>query len=199
MKLKIAFVFAFILVSFFSEAYQIIEMNLWAIIQNSEIAFRGKCESSKVMKIYPSGNSQGLEVTNYVFSVTECMKGECGSKFEFNQYGVSKSEAKELRAPHAVGFTEFEAGKEYVVFLTSKTNIGVRAPTGMQGGVFNVTYASDGSAKVVNGFANSNLFKGLPKTKSVTKALKAVNIDESAPPSGPLSYGDLKKMVDVLK
>jgi len=201
MKRRIAFLFSFLslfLIVATADSYQIIRVNLPTIVSKSEVAFKGKCESFEVKKIYPPNNPQGLIVTHYVFSVADCLKGECGSRFEYDQWGAPKREAKALGVPYAVGFAQFNTGSDYVVFWTSRTKLGLRAPMGMQQGVFKVD-VKDGRETVVNSFSNSNLFKGLPKTQTVSKALKAANIDENSPPSGPMLYDDFKKVVDMLK
>ena len=199
MKSKISLFFGVLcamFLAFDAVAYQIIETNLPTIVSNSSVAFRGKCESREV-KTVEQGTMTGV-VTHYVFTVTEVMKGEIGNRFEFDVWGATRADAKKTGAPYAVGFVQFDPGREYVVFLTGPTDLGVYAPMGMALGVFNVTYSAEGRAMVVNSFKNSNLFKGA-KSARFTKAIKAANIDEKSPPAGPLPYDDFKKMVDVLK
>jgi len=184
---------------FVSEGYQIIEMNLPAIVSNAEIGFRGVCEKREVRTIYPVSAPTGVIVTHYVFAIKEMLKGKAENPFEVDQYGVSRAEAIKMGAPYAVGFTQFEPGKEYVVYWSEMSRLGVRTPLGMDQGVFDIVYDNKGRTMVVNKFSNANLFKQISKGSPVTKTLKSVNIDVSNPPKGPISYDDFKTIVENLK
>lgn len=181
--------------------YVVIETNLPDIVANSDVAFRGICEIREVRTIYPPATPNGIVVTHYKFKVLETLKGTIGSSFEFDLYGVaSRDEARNLGAPFAVGFMQFDPGKEYVVFLGSPSpRSGLSAPYGMEQGVFNVIYTAEGKATVVNSYKNANLFKNVRVNKSMTKALKAGNVNLAEPPAGPMSYDDFKAVVENLK
>jgi hypothetical protein len=189
------------LISYRAAGYIVVETNLPDIVANSDVAFRGICETREVKTIYPPASPNGIVVTHYKFKVMEALKGDPGETFEFDLYGVaSRKEARSLGAPFAVGFMQFDPGKEYVVFLGSPSpKSGLRAPYGMEQGVFNVIYTADGKAAVVNSYKNANLFKNIRVNKTMNKALKAGNVNLAEPPAGPMSYDDFKAVVENLK
>lgn len=183
-----------------ANAYMIVEVNLPSIVFHAELAFKGVCQEKEERIIFPKTAPNGIVVTHYKFQVNDVLKGEVPGVFEFDQYGVAtKEQAAKLGAPFAVGFIQFEPGKEYVVFLSGTTRLGVRAPVGIEQGVFFVIYTDAGKATVINRFANKNLFINLPLDKGMTKALKSINVDPKNPPVGPLDYDDFKSMVEVFK
>lgn len=180
--------------------YVVVETNLPTIVANSE-AFRGICLEREVRTIYPPATPNGIVVTHYKFKVLEVLRGTLGDTIEFDMFGVaSGDEARKLGAPFAVGFMQFDPGKEYVVFLGSPSpKSGLRAPYGMEQGVFNVIYTAEGQATVVNSYNNANLFKNIRVNKAMNKALKAGNVNLAEPPTGPMSYDDFKAVVENLR
>lgn len=185
---------------FNANAYMIVEVNLPTIVRNAELGFMGICLEKEVRTIYPEAAPNGIPVTHYKFKVLDVLKGDVPEVFEFDQYGVaSPEEARKTGALFAVGSFNFEPGKEYVVYLSGASKLGVRTPMGIEQGVFNVVYSQEGKAQVVNRFSNKNLFKGVRSTKGFTKAMKAGNINPSNPPTGPIDYESFKAMVKALK
>jgi hypothetical protein len=185
-----------------ADGFQMVEQNLATIASKSDVIIRCTVEDSKVKTIYPESKPNGIVVTQYKALVSDWIKAPesvqaAGNNFEFDVWGTSRREAQKLGAPYFVGFYELPKGNEVVLFLT-KTPLGIYNFMGMTQGVFEVKYASDGKAMVVNKYSNESLFKTMPQTGAAAKAMKSVNINPSAPPKD-ISYDDLKKMVDVLK
>lgn len=203
MKIRIVFIFGLICLVIpvlGANSYQMIEQDLESITRHSSIILRGVCQNRMTKMIYPETAPRGIMVTHYVFSMMEALKGSPSNPFEFDVYGTSRQEALETGTPYAVGFYQFEVGKEYVVFLTGPSSIGVYAPMGMTQGVFDVVYSEAGKATVVNNYSNKSLFRGMTKTTKGAKAMKAAGIDASSgSPKGPLLYEDLKRLVNVLQ
>lgn len=174
-----------------TNSYQAIPISLETVISKSDIAFKGICEAREVRVIYPNG--RGITVTHYSFSVSDVLKGNVPVHFEFDQYGApSRKEAQTAGAFYAAGFVQFEPQKEYVVFLSELTRLGVRAPIGMYEGVFDVV-SVDQKETVINKFSNRRLFG-----KIKTAKLKAAKINLNTLTNGPIEYADFKKIVGTL-
>ncbi len=201
MRSRIAFIFGLICIVvplFGANGYQMIEQNLEEMTKHANIIITGKCEGVTIETIYPEAAPSGITVSRWRFHpIREVLKGSAPDPFIFDTYGVSRQEALKTGKPYAVGFYEFEPGKEYVVFLTGPTKLGVYAVQGMTKGVFEYV-EKDGKATVVNKFSKS-VFKGMGKNTAGGKAMKAANISVSKPPEGPIPYDDLKNFVNVLQ
>lgn len=201
-KIRILFFLAcFLFPLFVSNADMIVKKyNLHTIVSESDIAFRGVCKSREVTT-YPPGSPKPLVATYYVFSILERFKGpvEVGKDFSFYQFGASGADAQKAGVPVTRGVARFDLNKEYFLFLNGPTSIGFYAPRGLSQSVFNVKYAPDGTASVENPMSNENLFQGLPKSMSVSKAIKAGNVDPATFQKGAIPLDDFRNMVNMLK
>ncbi|MFH1873924.1 MAG: hypothetical protein ABH859_01905 [Pseudomonadota bacterium] len=194
--------FAFLLfVPLFLQADQILPVNFPTIVERSEIIFQGVFKESEIVK------KKGLILTLNRFQVKEVIKGQAAieaqldkDKFEFLQYGASNKDTKKMGMAFRVNFVEFEPGQEYVVCLSKESEtLKVRSVVGFTQGLFDYIYDAQGKAQVVNKFSNKNLFQNLPATKSMSKTLKAGQIDQAQPPSGPIDYDNFKAMIKTLE
>ena len=182
-------------------ANQAVSLNITELMQG-DVAFTGVCikADSRIMK--RAGIKGGLLVTTYSFNVSnvsEVLKGDVPSTFSFTQWGASRAEALRLGKPFIYGPPLYEVGKEYTLILTSESRLGLRAPVGLSQGKFAVIRGPEGKVQVVNEIGNKGLFRNLPATKAMTKALSAGGIQRGAEvAAGPMDYNSFNEVVKTL-
>lgn len=165
-----------------------------------ELAFRGRLVKAEASLLYKEGFKGGMAVTNYTFDVSDVLKGDVPKTFSFTQAGASQVDSKKLGKPFIYGAPTYVVGKEYVLFLTKENKLGLRAPVGLKSGKFQVTVMPDGKAMVANEFSNKAVFKNLPQTKAMTKALSTGGIKSGAQPTtGPVDYDAFKAVFEGLE
>ena len=140
-------------------------------------------------------------VTTYTFSVSAdgVIKGDFSGTISFTQWGAPRTESRKFNAPFVMGMPHYEVGKEYTVFLTSESTLGLRSTIGLGYGMFNVTTDPGGKRVMVNSYGNRGLFKGLVTRPSVNKALKAAGASPERPVVGPVGYDDFISIVRDLQ
>jgi len=183
-----------------SQAYanQAVGINMEDLMK-ANVAFTGVCTKAEASVMERPGKSGGILVTRYTFDVSDVMKGDVPKTFSFTQWGASREDAARLGMVFIYGPPLYNVGSEYTLFLTSESRIGLRAPVGLGQGKFLVIRDAEGKAMVVNEFNNRSLFRNLPQTKAVTKALKAGGVEAGVAPAGPMDYDSFKAVVEGLK
>ncbi len=177
---------------------QAVSINITELMQ-ADVAFTGTCTKAESQIMQKPGIKGGLLVTTYTFNVTEVLKGDVPSTFSFAQWGAPRDEAYRLGKPIIYGPPLYEIGKEYTLFLTSTSRLGLRAPVGLVQGQFTVVKGPEGKVQVVNGIGNKGLFRNLPTTKAMTKALSAGGIQRGVEvPEGPMDYASFTEIVKQL-
>lgn len=181
-------------------ATQVVPVNLPGLLK-AELAFTGTCTGAETYIMYHPKVPRGLLVTTYTFSVSAdgVIKGDVSGTISFTQWGASRSESRKLGAPFVMGMPLYEVGKEYTVFLTSKSKLGLRSTIGLGYGMFNVTTDPGGKRVMVNSYGNRGLFRGLVTRPSVNKALKAAGARPGRPVVGPVGYDDFVSIVRDLQ
>lgn len=130
-----------------------IPVNLGQLSQYADAVVKGVVNSVVPGKIGP------FRTVRVTMSVEEVVKGEIpGPTFSFSTV-VAK------------GDPPYEVDKRYWLFLTAESRMGLRAPVGIEQGIFLVQEAPSGKALVVNGRNNAGLFREATKTKGLTKAM----------------------------
>lgn len=183
---------------FSSHANQSVGLNMEDLMK-AKVAFTGVCTKAEAGVMERPGKSGGILVTRYTFEVSDVMKGDVPKTFSFVQWGATRDEAARLGKAFVYGPPLYNVGSEYTLFLTSESRLGLRAPVGLGQGKFLVIRGPEGKAMVVNEFNNRALFRNLPQTKAMTKALTAGGIEAgvTAPP-GPMDYDSFKAVVEGL-
>jgi len=167
-------------------------------LMKADVAFTGVCTKAEAGVMERPGKSGGILVTRYTFDVSDVMKGDVPGTFSFTQWGATREEAARLGKAFVYGPPLYNVGSEYTLFLTSESRLGLRAPVGLGQGKFLVIRDPQGKAMVVNEFNNRALFRNLPQTKAMTKALKAGGVEAGVAPSGPMDYDSFKAVVEGL-
>ncbi len=181
-----------------THANQAIGINMEDLMK-ANVVFTGVCTSAEASVMGRPGKSGGILVTRYTFDVSDVLKGDVPKTFSFMQWGATREDAARLGKAFVYGPPLFRVGNEYTVFLTSESRIGLRAPMGLGQGKFLVIRDSQGKAMVVNEFGNRSLFRNLPQTKAMTKALTAGGIEVGiTAPAGPMDYDNFKAVVEGL-
>ncbi len=187
-----------ILIPFIAFADQSLDLNMEDFAR-ADVAFRGKLVSADASLMQREGHKGTMLITTFTFDVTDVLKGNLPSTFSYKQFGASREDAKRLGKAFIYGPPTYEVGKEYLVFLTKETKLGLRAPIGLKSGQFHVIEQSDGKAMVVNQYGNKSIFKNLPQTKAVTKALSTGGIRSGTrPTTGPVEYDTFKAVFEGL-
>ncbi|MFH0798678.1 MAG: hypothetical protein V2A66_00665 [Pseudomonadota bacterium] len=184
-----------------AKATQVVGVNMSDLMQ-ANVAFTGTCTGADARVMDEPGGKSKIPVTTYTFSVSSdnILKGDVPGTFSFTQLGVSRAEARRLGTSSVMGMPSYEVGKEYTLFLTSASELGLRSTIGLGQGKFNVTTTQDGKKQVVNDRGNKGLFLNLPQTKAMSKALGTANISAAVPPAGgPVDYDAFVKMVRELE
>ncbi|HPQ80879.1 MAG TPA: hypothetical protein PLZ86_04065 [bacterium] len=153
-------------------ADSVMPVNAAQMTEKSELVISGRCISSR-----PEVKND-INVTTSTFEVLDVVKGKVdGSTFTFSQFVFR-------------GAPSYEPGREYILFLTPESKLGLRSPVGLGQGKFMVL-----KGMAINERNNRGLFTGLPDTKKTMKALSVGGVDPKAA-SGPISA---KSLVDVVK
>lgn len=185
-----------------AKAVVVLPVNM-ADLMNAEVIFTGTCVGVDAhLTQTPNGRGEVL-VTTYTFLVPRdgVLKGEVPETFKFTQYGASREDERRLGRQITMNpLPQYEVGKEYMLFLTAESKLGLRSPIGMGQGKFSIITTSDGKKQAVNDKGNEGLFGGLPETKGVKKALSVGGITPQAlPAKGPVDYDAFVRMVRELK
>lgn len=185
--------------TFPSFASQVVSLNI-ADLTKAEVVFTGTCAGANTHLMSHPRSKKGLLVTTYTFMVAPegVIKGIVPKVFAFTQWGAGRGEARRLGAPYVVGLPHYDIGKEYTLFLTSESELGLRAPLGLGTGKFDVVVSADGKRKVVNELGNKGLFVNLPATPGVVKAMKAHGISPARPPEGAVDYDSFVGIIKSL-
>ncbi len=183
-------------------ATQVLPVNMSDILSRADVAFIGTCVGVEVGEVSSSPGSGKLPVTTYVFSVAKdgVIKGNIPEKFRLTQFGISKSESLKRMLPYTIGMPSYEIGKEYTLFLTPESSLGLRSTIGLGQGKFNIFTGKDGKKQVINDHGNKGLFNNMPQTKGVTKAMGAAKLSVMAPPpEGALELNSFVNLLQELK
>ena len=178
-------------------ATQVIPVNLPHLVSAAGIVFSGRCLDRRVELETSDRFPAGLVVTAYTFFVDRCLKGNCqGETYSFRQWGATTEECIALGRSCPTGFTPYEKGKDYVLFLTPTERL--HSPIGLGQGVFEVIAQPAGGKTVRNAFFNDSLFSQIPDQPRMVKVLAAGKVKPGdVKPDIPLD--DFMKMVEGLK
>lgn len=181
-----------------ASANQAVSLNI-SQLMNADVAFTGTCTGAETSVMTPAGASGKILVTRYTFDVSESLKGDVPKTFSFLQWGATREEAAKVGLPYVYGPPLYKVGSEYTLFLGSVSRLGLRAPVGLGQGKFLVLREPGGKAMVVNELGNKSLFRNLPETKAMTKALTVGGFKGGAVPSaGPIDYSNFRDMIKSL-
>ena len=181
-------------------ATQVLPVSVPGLLK-AELAFRGTCTGAETYILYHPKISGGLLVTTYTFSVPAdgVIKGDVSETISFTQLGASIKDSRKFNAPYVVGMPHYEVGKEYTVFLTGQSVLGLRSTIGLGMGRFNVITDPGGKRMVVNDYDNRGLFQGIGDRPAVTKALKAAGVPRERVVVGPIPEQDFTDIVRSLQ
>ena len=166
-----------------AHATMLTQMNLKELATRAERVFRGTVVAVESGTVHAGGSD--LPTTTYRLKVAESFKGD---------YAITKDDVAfvEVRMVGAKGdattpdglrhFSVFrdvphlEMGREYVLFTTRPSAVGLSTTVGLGQGAFRIVDAGK-EEQAVNAFNNAGLRRGLART--------------TLPASGPVSYPEL--------
>jgi hypothetical protein len=128
------------------------QMNLEEMVTTAQYIFSGTCIT--VERRYDDETDR--DAIFCTFSISKMIRGEASSEFTFKMSTVAVDLGQ---AP------TFKPGEEVVLFLYGKSTLGFTSPVGLGLGKFSVLYSSADDKAVVNAHNNTNLFKGIDRTK----------------------------------
>jgi len=171
--------------------------NLKALVSKAERIFTGQCISAEEAEIkFPKGS---IWCAEYVFRISEGIKGTTGETITFRQYGLinpRKIDENTVMFNRPDGMPTYKVNQEYMLFLIGDSELGLTSPTGLLQGAF-LIYQDELNRRVaVNGLQNLGLFK-----KDATTELKQFDLTQSEKALVEKSKGafDLDNFVSVVK
>jgi len=167
----------------------------------ANVAFTGVCTSVRTHLMHHAKLKGSLVVTEYKFSIPSggVLTGEVSGTFTFTQWGAPRAECRKLGIPYFMEIPSYEVGREYTVFLTSETELGLRSTIGLGYGKFSVTKGVGGERTLVNDHGNRYLFKGIANKSVVTKTLGASGAKSIDEHGGPISYDSFVEIFEAEK
>jgi hypothetical protein len=156
----------------------------------ADVAFTGVCTGAETYLMAHPKLAGSLVVTRYKFSIPGdgVLTGNVSKDFSFTQWGAPRKECRKLGLPYFMGIPFYEVGKEYTVFLTSETELGLRSTIGLGYGKFDVIPVAGGGRVLVNDYGNKYLFKGIVDKPIVTKSLGVSGAKSIETRGGPVDY-----------
>ena len=167
-------------------ATTLVQMNIKDLATRADKVFRGTVVGIDSTTVSAGGGA--LPVMVYRLRVAEVFKGTFDERDGQAVVEVRMiAPAKQARAAGAVQHAELfrdlprlEMGREYVLFTTRPSAVGLSAPVGLGQGAFTITGAGKEETSV-NAFNNVGLNRGLERTV--------------LPSSGPVSYARLAQAI----
>ncbi len=128
------------------------QINLEEMVATAQHIFSGTCIA--VDRRYDDTTDRDAIFCR--FSISKMIKGESLSELTFKMSTVAVDLG---RAPTC------KPGEEVVLFLYGESTLGFTSTVGLGLGKFSVLYSSAGEKTVVNAHNNTDLFKGIDRTK----------------------------------
>jgi len=169
--------------------------NLKSLLTTAERVFIGECISTAERELqFPKGT---IWCTEYIFRISESIKGNLGGTLTFMQYGLIKPKEIEgnIVFNRPVGMPIYEEGQDYMLFLIGDSNLGLTSPAGLFQGAF-LIYEDQFSRQVaLNGSQNRGLF--LNMTANETKQFNLTQSEKklTGKTNGPLLLDDFVSVV----
>ena len=163
-------------------AVSILQMNLEDLCHRSDKIFRGTVVDIETGSVVAGGAE--LPTITYTVEVDEAFKGVPQDKglVTIQMFG-SKSEVEPIgggigKFPLLAGQPVLQVGRDYLLFTTQPSAIGLSTTVGLGHGCFNV-FELDKAEMVINELNNANVFEGI----------------SGMPSTGPVDY---QAMADLL-
>ena len=168
-----------IFLSDYSSSVIITHLNIEEMTDTAQYIFSGFCTGIESRH----DEETGREAIFLDFKISQMIKGKSTDDFTFKMSKV------------AVDIGEiplFKIGDEVVLFLYGRSSSGFTSPVGLGQGKFSVKYSTTGERVVVNEHNNLNIFKGLDRTKYLSRfapSKYATDIERvMTQQSGPIDY-----------
>lgn len=175
-----------VLLASHASATTLVQMNLADLAGRADRIFRGTVLSVKAGTVKAGGGE--LPMVVYRLRVDEEFKGEFGEGKEKGLVEVRMVGAlKETRHTDLQRFSlwrdvpRLERGREYVLFTTRPSRIGLSTTVGLGQGAFRIVGAGK-EEQAVNAFGNLGLSRGMPESPLRSGA-------------GPVPYADLARAI----
>ena len=147
-----------------SHATTVTKMDMDMLVNNADRIFRGTVVSKEPGTVKAGGGT--LSIVIYTLRVNEGIKGRFGGAdtVELRMLGDLKatptSSAAVRNLAHLDLNPDLEMGREYVLFTTQPSAIGLSTTVGLDQGLFKVYTDGAGRELVANGMNNLGLFDG---------------------------------------
>lgn len=171
----------------FANATMVQQMNLGELAFKADKIFRGTVMRVEAGTVTAGGAE--LATTKYVIRVSEMLKGDAtnaagkdGNFIEITMLGSLKQPetANGLRRVNAFTPPNLRAGREYLLFTTAPSNLGLSITVGLGQGAF----AFVDSDNVLNEAKNAGLFRDMDA--------------QGLPAQGPMPYADLSQRIRTI-
>jgi hypothetical protein len=165
-------------------ALTVLPVSIAEMTDKAELIFNGICTAVEPGRVTLPNSTVTVPTTKITFGTITWLKGSEPDPFSFQQWAN-----KELPV--------YEVGKEYTVFLSKESKIGVRTTIGLGQGKFTTIQGADGQLMTANEDGNKSLFVGVPATRAMTKALSTGGV-EPGQPGGPINRDRFFEMIRQL-
>lgn len=151
----------------FANATMVQQMNLGELALNADKIFRGTVTSVENGTVTLGGGE--LPTVKYVIRVSETFKGDttsandkAGDVVEVMMLGRQKQATSDGDIQHFIPFQPpaFEQGKEYLLFTTAPSSVGLSMTVGVGQGAFDFVDENN----VMNAAKNAGLFRDMDST-----------------------------------
>jgi hypothetical protein len=158
---------ALFLASATASAAMVSKMEMTDLVQNADKVFRGTVLSKEPGTVHAGGGE--LPTTIYTLRVDDALKGDFGSGkaatvIEVTMLGSMKDAAPTGKYQNLSSVMNVNpdliVGREYVLFTTSPSAIGLSTTVGLNQGLFSVFNNAQGREMTANGLGNQGLFDG---------------------------------------
>lgn len=139
--------------------------------------------------VEPHPELSSLSTIVVTLKVEETLKGAPGRTYTFRQYIWDIRDRMD-----AAGYRK---GQEYLLMMNAPNRYGLTSPAGMELGRFRVLRDNAGNIKVLNGYANYGLFRGMQTeaTRNSVQLSSSVRALSQKHTRGAVSLDDLRTVI----
>lgn len=147
-------------------ATMVISMNFDQLLASADRVFIGSCTLVKEGKT----KKERLPYTEYIFTVSEVLKGRAGKTITIRQLGLltpQRVDGNRVQVFRIQGMPTYKPGQKMLLLLRSDSKLGLTSPIGLFQGAFSISVDAEGSQVAVNGSNNVNLFQGMENLPAI--------------------------------
>lgn len=169
------------LASMTATAALVMQMGMADLVANADKVFRGTVIAREPGTVSAGGSEFSTVI--YTVRVDDALKGNFGSGkdaavVELTMLGSLKKDTQtgDVRHVSALNLNpDLSVGREYVLFTTSASAIGLSTTVGLNQGLFRVFNNAQGREMTANGLGNQGLFDGAVSYDELKTAVRAAS------------------------